>query len=91
MVSIGLTRVAERNASHGTSPKRQHLDDLPVSESETPTVLNPPATPDPYSSPFDYNSSPVAPSPEPISPVLKKRQYGSTTYRSDSHYTRLHE
>lgn len=31
--------------------------------------------------PDDSPASPIAPSPEPLSPVLEQREYESTTYR----------
>ena len=50
------------------SPKRPHLD-VPIADHQE--------------QPVDIPSSPIAPSPEPLSPVLEQREHGSTTYRSD--------
>lgn len=62
--------------------KRQRVGDPPGSEPKAPHV--PPETVQVlqlYPSPVhDPPSSPIAPSPEPLSPILEQRQYGSTTY-----------
>lgn len=45
-------------------------------------ILN---APEPPQSTCEKSPSPIPPSPEPISPLLKQRQYGSTTYRLGVH------